>query len=86
MQEDFSSASPKELAPPSLSSAFLQGPSLNEIENCLAGLSAEEMEQVLTMAMAILMFLTKYIITFDHVKEGDENRIINMTMFYFVWD
>ena len=32
--------------PPSLSSAFLQGPSLNEIENCLAGLSAEEMEQV----------------------------------------
>jgi len=33
--------------PPSLSSPFLQGPSLNEIENCLAGLSAEEMEQVL---------------------------------------
>ena len=32
--------------PSSLSSAFLQGPSLNEIENCLAGLSAEEMEQV----------------------------------------
>ena len=62
MQEDFSSASPKELAPPSLSSAFLQGPSLNEIENCLAGLSAEEMEQVLTMVLAILMFLTKYII------------------------